>query len=126
MTPEPGNRLSILVAEDESLLRMVAVDALEEAGYDVIEVETGDEGARVVAAGHTLAGLVTDIQMPGGIDGCALAQITHARHPEAVIVVVSGNRVPGAGELPIGARFIGKPYSVNAVLSTLTQMLDGK
>ena len=114
---------SILVAEDESLLRMVAVDMLEAAGYHVIEVESGDEGAKVLAGGQDIAGLVTDIQMPGAIDGCALAKITHDMHPNAVIVVVSGNRIPDVRELPSGAKFIGKPYDVRQVLRTLEQML---
>jgi CheY-like chemotaxis protein len=115
---------SILVAEDESLLRMVAVDMLEQAGFHVIEVENGDDGAQILADGQEIAGLITDIQMPGGIDGCALAAITHRLHPDAVIVVVSGNHVPKAGELPVGAKFIGKPYDVRGVLRTLNEMLE--
>ncbi len=114
----------ILVAEDESLLRMVAVDMLEDAGYHVIEVESGDEGALVLGDGRIIAGLVTDIQMPGGIDGCALAAITHRLHPDAVIVVVSGNRVPAPQELPAGAKFIGKPYDAKHVLRTLNALLN--
>ncbi len=116
-------RLAILVAEDESLLRMLTADTLEEAGFDVIEVATGDAGACILKDGREIAGLVTDIQMPGQIDGCALAQITHQQHPDAAILVVSGNRVPGPTELPEGAEFIGKPYEVGMVLRTLKQML---
>jgi len=123
MTRLAPSSLSILVAEDESLLRMVAVDMLEAAGFHVIEVESGDEGAEILASGQEIAGLVTDIQMPGLIDGCALAQITHDRHPRAVILIVSGNRVPNSDELPSGARFIGKPYDMGNVLRTLEQML---
>ncbi len=124
MTSTAPEALSILVAEDESLLRMVAVDMLEDAGYHVIEVESGDEGAKILKGNQAIAGLITDIQMPGVIDGCALAAITHDRRPNAVILVVSGNRVPDASELPAGAKFIGKPYDVKRVLSTLTHMLQ--
>lgn len=122
MSPTPHRR-AILVAEDESLLRMLTVDTLEEAGFDVIEAASGDAGARMIEDGREIAGLVTDIQMPGQIDGCALARITHQQHPDAVILVVSGNRVPGPTELPEGAEFIGKPYEIGVVLRTLKQML---
>lgn len=111
------------MAEDESLLRMLTVDTLEEAGFDVIEAASGDAGARMIEDGREIAGLITDIQMPGQIDGCALARITHQQHPDAVILVVSGNRVPGPTELPEGAEFIGKPYEIGVVLRTLKQML---
>lgn len=122
MSPTPPRR-AILVAEDESLLRMLTVDTLEEAGFDVIEANSGDAGARILQGGREIAGLVTDIQMPGQIDGCTLAQITHLQHPDAVILVVSGNRVPAPTELPEGAEFIGKPYDVDVVLRKLKQML---
>ena len=114
---------SILVAEDESLLRMLTVDTLEEAGFDVIEVASGDAGACILMDGREIAGIVTDIEMPGLIDGCALAQISHQQHPNAVILVVSGNRLPDMADLPQGAEFIGKPCDVSVVLCTLKQML---
>lgn len=123
MTHLPELRLSILVAEDESLLRMLAVDRLEEAGFHVIEAANGDVGARILCDGRDIAGVVTDIQMPGSIDGCALAEIAHTQHPDAVILVVSGNCMPSQSELPEGAKFIGKPYDFELVLRTLQQML---
>jgi two-component system, response regulator PdtaR len=123
MTPSPTRPPSILIAEDESLLRMVTADMFEAAGYHVIEVGSGDEGAGIVADGRDIAGLITDIQMPGLIDGVALARITHEQHPDAVIIVVSGQCIPKAGELPTRAAFIGKPYDARHLLNTLNGML---
>ena len=117
-------QLSILVVEDESLLRMVAVDMLEEAGYNVIEAQTGEEGMAVLNSGVPLAGLFTDVQMPGTMDGLALATISHKMHPDTVILVVSGRTRPTDAELPPGARFLGKPYDGRAVLRMLDQMIS--
>lgn len=114
---------SILVVEDESILRMVAVDMLEEAGYDVLEAETGDEGAAMLDSRVPLAALFTDVEMPGSIDGCALARITHQTHPNAVILVVSGRSLPADANLPLGATFLGKPYNGRLVLHTLDRMI---
>jgi CheY-like chemotaxis protein len=114
----------ILVAEDESLLRMGAVDMLEEAGYEVIEVGSGDEGAEALAQGQLIAGLLTDVHMPGVINGLALAKITHRLYPDAVILVVSGKAAPSAADLPPGARFISKPYDNKAVLQALDTLLN--
>jgi two-component system, response regulator PdtaR len=116
-------KLSILVVEDESLLRMDAVDMLEEAGYHVIEAATGEEGAAKLDNDTPLAGLLTDVQMPGAIDGLALARITHEMHPNAVILVVSGRIRPTTEQLPPGATFLGKPYSGRAVLQLLDRMV---
>ena len=123
MTQPPIQARSILIAEDESLLRMVTAEMFEAAGYHVIEVDSADAGAGIVADGRDIAGLVTDIQMPGLIDGVALARITHEQHPQAVIIVVSGQSIPGVDELPEGAKFIGKPYDTRQILKTLDAML---
>ncbi len=120
---DPVPKLSILVVEDESLLRMVAVDMLEEAGYNVIEASTGDEGMTKLDNGTPLAGLLTDVQMPGATDGLALAKITHQMHPNAVILVVSGHARPTAEDLPPGATFLGKPYNGRVVLRLLDQLI---
>lgn len=117
--PKPA----ILVVEDESILRMVAADMLDEAGYHVIEAGSGDEGLAALDGGMPIAGLFTDVQTPGNTDGFALAKITHERFPGAAILVVSGAAKPGEGDLPPGAMFLGKPYSGRAVLRTLDELL---
>ena len=115
---DPVSKLAILVVEDESLLRMVAADMLDAAGYRVIEAETGEEGLAALNDGTPIAGLLTDVQMPGTIDGFALARIVHERHPHAAILIVSGNARPAAGALPPGAPFLRKPYNRHAVQRT--------
>ena len=114
---------SILVVEDESLLRMMAVDLFEEAGFRVIEAKSGDEAAQLLG-GDAIDGLFTDIEMPGHIDGIALARITHEMHPNVAVIVVSARTTPLPGELPIDARFVDKPYDSASVLATITEMMS--
>lgn len=121
---DTASKPSILLVEDESLLRMVAVDMLEEAGYHVIEAQSGEEGAKALASGAPIAGLFTDVQLPGAVDGIALARIMHEKHQSAAILVVSGGVRPSIGDLPPGAMFLGKPYAAHAVLRTLDEMIN--
>ena len=114
---------SILVVEDEALLRLVTVDVLEEAGYSVIEAETGEQEVNAIIGGAKIAGLVTDVQTPGDTDGFELARITRELYPKAAILVVSGRARPVAGDLLPGAKFLGKPYTAMAVLDALNDLI---
>src|SRR5687767_7847636 len=114
---------SILVVEDESLLRLMAVEMFEEAGFRVVESPTAEQALRVLESGEEIAGLFTDVETPSALDGFALARITHQRFPETAILVVSGRRSPRDRDLPPGAEFVAKPYEVKAVIATLNRML---
>jgi CheY-like chemotaxis protein len=120
---DAGQR-SVLVVEDESLLRMMAVDMFEDAGFRVIEASTGDEAADLLASEDVIDGLFTDIEMPGAINGLALARLTHEIHPDAAVIVVSARSKPGPGELPPSATFIDKPYGSEAVLIALSKLMS--
>jgi CheY-like chemotaxis protein len=115
----------ILVVDDEALLRMLASTVLEDAGYDVIEAATGTEAMGILAARSDIRAVFTDIQMPGNPDGLLLAQHVRALSPDCAIVVASGRVVPSSEDLAAGARFMTKPYSVDAVVATFDELLDG-
>jgi len=103
----------VLIAEDEALVRMVAVDILEEAGCAVIETANAEAALSVLAERSDVQVLVTDVEMPPGpLNGFDLARLTHERFPQVSVVIVSGKVRPSPADLPPGARFIPKPYSV--------------
>lgn len=114
----------ILVVEDESLVRMTMVDFLEDAGFEVVEAATGEEGLKQLDRNPAIAALLTDIEMPGTVDGIRLAKITHERHPDAAVIVMSGRVRPGKSELPSHARFFAKPYMHDDVISALHEMME--
>lgn len=101
---------TVLVVEDEPLLRMLLADALAAVGFDVDEAANSDQALELLSLKKdALAALITDIQMPGAMDGRALAWRIHELFPEAEILVVSGVTRPEPGELPGNARFLPKP-----------------
>jgi CheY-like chemotaxis protein len=114
---------SVMVVEDESLVRMMAVDMFEEAGFRVVEAESGDEAALLLSGIETIDGLFTDIGMPGLTNGIALARIASNMHPGAAIMIVSSQTPPAARDLPAGSRFFAKPYDNEAVLRSFGELL---
>lgn len=83
--------LLILVVEDEPLLRQLAVDYLEDSGFAVLEAATVREAIDVIQAATSKIDLVfSDIQMPGGLDGCDLARWVWANRPGLPVILASG------------------------------------
>jgi len=119
-----GSPGSILVVEDETMLRMMAVDMFEDAGFIVFEAKSGEEGARTLADNSTIGGLFTDVEMPGAMNGITLARMTHDLHPRVKILVVSGRVSPSAQDLPPGAEFVGKPYDTQAVVALFAGLMS--
>ncbi len=117
-----------LVVDDDGLIRMDAMDILQEAGFRTFEASDGDKAIALLAREHTLIFLVfTDVQMPGSRDGFAVARETAQRWPHIAIVVASGQAHPGPGDMPEGARFIGKPFTAELVQDHLKEILpDGR
>ena len=112
-------KLIVLVVEDEPLLRMDAVDFLQEAGFDTVEAAHADEAIAIMKSRHDIAIVFTDIEMPGSIDGMKLAHAVRLGWPPVTIVVASGRVVPGAGELPDNVCYVKKPYRPAEVIAAL-------
>lgn len=111
-----------LVAEDEAVIRMEAVDVLADAGFDVFEAGTAQAALSYLDAHPEVTLLVTDIHMPGPLDGLALAHRVRARWPGMGIILVSGRIIPKPTELPTAAHFIEKPYHASQIRRILTEM----
>ena len=118
-----ATRPPVLVVEDEAILRMLMVDELEDAGFRVVEARNGEEGMRALDEHPDLTALLTDIEMPGRVDGVALARVTNERYPEAAVIVMSGRTYPGAADLPPHAKFFGKPYRHSDVIDALHELM---
>lgn len=117
-------RPPILVVEDESLVRMMAVDIFEEAGFKVVEASSGEQALRLLEECESLTALFTDVDLANSIDGFYLARVVHEAHPDMPIIIVSGQYVAKNGDLPAGARFIPKPYNPELVTATLNEMIS--
>lgn len=114
----------ILVVEDETLLRMLAGDILTDgAGYRVIEAVNVDEALILLESRHDVRLVFTDVNMPGALNGFALARIVDMRFPGIKVIVTSGLAQPGVGDLPKGKRFLPKPYAPSALITMVQEML---
>lgn len=101
----------VLVVEDDNLLRMDTADMFTDAGFTVIEAWSGSMAVRLLEQQPAIALVFSDVQMPGPIDGIALARMLAQRWPATVIMLCSGMVTPRADDLPSGARFFSKPVS---------------
>ena len=107
------------MVDDEPLLRLFNVDMLSDAGFDVLEAADADEALRLLEQTDDIRVVFTDVEMPGRIDGFALAAQIGTQWPEIGVVVTSGRRQPDAS---FGARaccFVPKPYRVSRVVELI-------
>lgn len=108
-------RIPVLVVEDDALVRFDLAQTLEAAGYKTFEAGDATEAIAVLEANAEIRVIFTDIQMPGSMDGLALARYVRMRWPPTIIVVSSGRCLPAEDEMPNGAFFIEKPYAPDAL-----------
>lgn len=119
MSNATQSRKVVLVVEDEPLVRILAVDGLEEAGFEVLESANADQALATLAERDDIDVLFTDINMPGEMDGLELASEVHHRWPSIDVIVTSGLVAPRATDMPDGGRFIGKPYDPGQVAAAV-------
>jgi CheY-like chemotaxis protein len=113
----------VLIVEDEMLLRMRAVDMVEDAGYTPVEAVDADEAVAILESRSDIALVFTDIQMPGSMDGLKLAHAVHERWPPIKIILVSGQLKPTSVEIPADSRFFGKPLEASAMIAQMRTMI---
>jgi CheY-like chemotaxis protein len=113
----------VLVVEDEMLLRMRAVDMVEDAGFTPVEAVDADEAVAILEARSDIALLFTDIQMPGSMDGLKLAHAVHKRWPPIKIILVSGQLKLANLDIPVDSCFFGKPLEAEAVIAQMQSMI---
>ena len=113
----------VLIVEDEMVLRMRAVDIVEDAGFIPIEATSADEAINVLESRDDISLLFTDIQMPGSMDGLMLAHSVHARWPHIKIILVSGQIVVTDADKPVDSRFFPKPLEMQQMIVELQAMI---
>src|ERR1700716_4382383 len=113
----------ILVVEDEMMVRMRAVDIVEDAGFTPIEAVNADEALAILESRSDIELLFTDIQMPGSMDGLKLAYAVHERWPLIKIILVSGQLKLTDDDKPADSRFFGKPLDVKQMIAEMQDMM---
>jgi DNA-binding response OmpR family regulator len=111
---------AVLLVEDEPLVRLVLADVLMEADFHVIEASGAEEALKVLKASVRVDVLLSDVEMPPGINGYELARQVHQSWPCVEILITSGREWPRGDDLPPGAAFLAKPCP-NATLVSHVQ-----
>jgi CheY-like chemotaxis protein len=107
----------VLLVEDEPLVRLVTAEILAEARFRVIEAANVEEALKVLQAGVAVDVLLSDVEMPPGMNGYELAWAVHRSWPCVEILITSGREWPQDGSLPPGAAFLAKPCPTMTLVS---------
>lgn len=118
--------LTVLVVDDEPILRFTLADALEEAGYTVLEASNVLEAVAVIGKAPQICAVITDIDMPGGLSGLDLVQMLDNCQEQISVIVTSGGHAPDTLELPCDARFFSKPYHFDDIFFALRAAIASK
>jgi DNA-binding response OmpR family regulator len=120
----PGPKL--LIVEDEFLIRLTLSEALQDDGFQVLEAGSGDEAAELLRADGAVALLITDVQLPGSLDGRQLAEQARAARPELPVIFMTGRPDSVAGVAPSARNvFISKPYLPSEICAAARRLTDG-
>src|SRR5947208_8383100 len=114
---------NVLIVEDEMVLRMRAVDIVEDAGFCSVEAVNADQALSILESRSDISLLLTDIQMPGSMDGLKLAHAVHDRWPAIKIILVSGQLRPASIDIPADSRFFGKPLEAKEMIAEMQDMI---
>ncbi len=125
MEDQTNTSTIILLVEDEAILRMFVSDALrEEGGFRVIEAANADEALTLLeAAGDDVRVLVTDVEMPGSMDGFTFTRVVRKAWPHIGLVVVSGRMKPQRDEVSEGSVFLAKPFAIVDLMEAVRSVL---
>ncbi|MGL3822947.1 response regulator [Sphingopyxis sp. R3-92] len=116
-----GNHI-ILMVEDEPLIQFIMGEALREAGYIILEAGDGEEALSILQSEDAVDLMVTDVRMPGGIDGLELVRRSKALSPGRPVIECSGHLL--ADEAGPADAFLSKPYTARLLMAAIERLLD--
>ena len=127
LLPQSGSGEVIVVIDDERTLRMLVADVLTEAGYTVVQAGTGAEGLRQLQIQQRVDLLITDVGLPGGMNGRQVADAARTVRPNLKVLFITGyaeNAAVGNGHLEPGMEIVTKPFVVTDFTVKVRDMLD--
>ena len=113
--------------DDEPTVRMLIVEVLEESGYTPIEASDGPSGLKILQSDARIDLLITDVGLPGGMNGRQVADAARMTRPDLKILFVTGfaeNAAVGNGLLETGMAVITKPFVMAELASKITEMIE--
>jgi len=117
----------VLIIDDEPAIRMVIAEVLTDSGYRVIEAENGPSGLKILQASGRIDLLITDVGLPGGLNGRQVADAARSLRPDLKVLFITGfaeNAVIGNGQLDSGMSVITKPFINTALANKVRELID--
>lgn len=117
----------VLIVDDESTVRMLVSDVLEELGYNSMEAADGASGLQILQSRRRVDLLITDVGLPGGINGRQMADAARKERPELQVLFITGyaeNAVLSHGHLEQGMHVLTKPFSMEALARRISELLE--
>jgi signal transduction histidine kinase len=124
---EPGYGETVLIIDDEPSVRLLMVEVLQDAGYRVLEAGDGPGGLKILQSETRIDLLLTDVGLPGGMNGRQVADAGRALRPDLKVLFITGyaeNAVVGNGHLEPGMQVITKPFSIEGLANRVRDMID--
>lgn len=115
--------MRVLVVEDEPLIRFGMVSLVEDWGHEALEAGSADEAIALIDTVPEIALVITDVDMPGSMDGVRLSHVIRNRWPPIKLIVVSGKAILGSDTLPAGVPFFSKPVRETVLQATAAKLL---
>ena len=115
----------VLLVEDEGVIRWMTSEGLQDEGFAVVEASNSDEAVQLLDGPGRFDAVVTDVRMPGAVDGVGVAVHARRRYPAIPLIVTSGyaaNLIARLGVLDPPAHVIGKPYNLAEVVQALYRL----
>nr|WP_284700950.1 ATP-binding protein [Robbsia betulipollinis] len=118
---------TVLVVDDEPTIRMLVTEVLEELGYAAIEASDGASGLNILRSNARIDLLVTDVGLPGGMNGRQMADMARVGRPDLKVLFITGyaeSVVIGNGNLPPQMHVVTKPFLMEALASRIKELID--
>lgn len=128
-SPRASDGETVLVVDDEPLVRMIATGQLEELGYLVLEAEDGPSALRILGSNRTIDLLVTDVGLPSGMNGRQLADAARVGRPDLQVLLITGyaeNAVLNHGHLDPGMHVMTKPFQMDTFARRVKELIGRK
>lgn len=115
---------TILVVEDETILRLTLAESLRAKGYCVVDAASADEAVGILASGLSVDAVLTDVHMPGQMSGFDLAEWISKNRPSVPVVVTSGDARTEEAQARNVTRFVAKPYHFGRMVKLIAGLID--
>lgn len=122
--PSAARRSRILLVEDEFLIRMMLSDVLRDADFDVIEASNADEALEILKSPIRIDLMISDVRMPGSMDGLGLLAIVRTTLPILPVIITSAHLEPMLAITDGATQFVAKPFSLEFVVEAVRAELE--